>query len=154
MTTLSLTHLIRLPAWLVVTMRCFAQALLTRLIRAMRPMIVALIWPHGPINHSPILILAPRRVLLGELIRLRPYQSDPNGPACVSRIEQMQSPIASYEQAGAVRDWNPQPRTSARSAHTRTNVSMSDEDHGGVLLVPMSEQLVRREAGVYTGNDG
>ena len=56
----------------------------------------------------------------------------PRRPGVCCRIEQMQEPIAAYEQEEAVRDWNPKPRTSDRRAHTLTNVSISDEVHWGI----------------------
>ena len=40
----------------------------------------------------------PQRVLLGELLRIRHYRSDPDNPSCVARIEQLRASTSAYEE--------------------------------------------------------
>ena len=48
-----------------------------------------------------------QRGIRGELLRLQPYQRDPNDPARAARIARLRDSTAAYEDEGRVRGWNP-----------------------------------------------
>ena len=59
------------------------------------------------------------RMLLEEMLVMRPYQIDPNDRACAGRIEQLQQSISAYEGAERALPWIPQHRGSLRSTGRR-----------------------------------
>ena len=69
----------------------------------------------------------PHRPMLEEILRLQPYQSDPNDPACAARIEHLRASIEAYEEVDAVPEWNPRTGTSIRSFSTSARGANPDE---------------------------
>ena len=60
----------------------------------------------------------PHRVLPDELLRLQPYQRDPNDPACAARVAQLRASISAYGNEEIVRARNTHLRTSERSVRS------------------------------------
>ena len=82
-----------------------------------------------------------QRALLGALIRLQPYQSDPSDPAFADRIAHLRASTASYEDEEAFPEWNPHLRTSIRSVITSAVGVPTDEGPALRRLPPSSRSF-------------
>ena len=73
------------------------------------------------------------RQRLGDLLRMRPYQIDPNDPVCADRIDRVEESIRNHDADERRSHLNPEPRSSEQRAisvraSAQSGISITTDD--------------------------